>query len=453
MLLAVGCSKNDDDFIGEELETPTKLAIQITETDAVLRFSDNETKTIHYTIVGDGANLVVKAEMQNDDEGYTLRTTPTSKTTGTVEIRAKNPTDNRVTISVSDGRQTVQTSIAVSGYPLSNSKTLQVETPGTLSQLLSGYDYVTITELTVTGSINDKDIATLNALNLSVLDLENANLTELPWHSFAGRNKLTSIKLPRTLTTIGEGAFFYCTGLTNITIPGSVNTIGYMAFVGCSELTNVTIQEGVTTIDSLAFWGCKGLTSITIPGSVTTIGREAFSGCRGLTSLTIQEGVKTIGEYAFSGCTGLTSVTIPGSVTTIEKYAFSSGSGLTNVTIQEGVTTIGDAAFLGCKGLTGTLTIPGSVTTIEKYAFSGCYGLTSMTIPGSVKTIGYQAFFGCTGLTQIECKSNTPPELEPSVFSYVPTSSCVLHIPTGCAQAYRTAEGWKDFKKIVETEF
>lgn len=36
-----------------------------------------------------------------------------------------------------------------------------------------------------------------------------------------------------SVTSIGDEAFYYCTGLTSITIPNSVTSIGYRAFSGC----------------------------------------------------------------------------------------------------------------------------------------------------------------------------------------------------------------------------
>ena len=45
-----------------------------------------------------------------------------------------------------------------------------------------------------------------------------------------------------SVTSIGEYAFYYCSGLTSITIPNSVTSINNWAFAGCSGLTSVTVD-------------------------------------------------------------------------------------------------------------------------------------------------------------------------------------------------------------------
>ena len=97
-----------------------------------------------------------------------------------------------------------------------------------------------------------------------------------------------------TVTSIGYGAFWACSGLTSITIPGSVTSIGNYAFPSCSGLTSITIPGSVTSIGDCAFASCRGLTSITIPNSVTNIGYNAFSGCSSLTSITIPNSVTSM---------------------------------------------------------------------------------------------------------------------------------------------------------------
>jgi hypothetical protein len=64
---------------------------------------------------------------------------------------------------------------------------------------------------------------------------------------------------------------------------------------------NITFSGNVTTIGNRAFWGCTGLTGVNF-GSVTTIGNYAFRECTGMTEVDFGS-VTTIGGYAFYECT------------------------------------------------------------------------------------------------------------------------------------------------------
>ena len=82
-----------------------------------------------------------------------------------------------------------------------------------------------------------------------------------------------------TVTSIGEWAFYDCSGLTSVMIPNSVTSIGDNAFVCCISLTDITIPKGVTRIGERAFWTCENLTSINIPKGVTSIEEGTFAMC------------------------------------------------------------------------------------------------------------------------------------------------------------------------------
>lgn len=101
------------------------------------------------------------------------------------------------------------------------------------------------------------------------------------------------VTLSNSLTSIGYSAFCRCselefigdnsTGFLCLTLPDSVTEIGKYAFSGCSTLTDVDLKEGVVSIGDGAFYQCSGLSALTIPGSVTEIGANAFSSCPNLT--------------------------------------------------------------------------------------------------------------------------------------------------------------------------
>ncbi len=214
--------------------------------------------------------------------------------------------------------------------------------------------------------------------------------------------------IPNSVTSIGDSAFWGCSGLTSVTIPNSVTSIGEWAFSGCCGLTFVTIPNRITRIERGVFKDCAGLTTLDIPNSVTSIGFSAFLNCTSLISIEIPNSVTHIGKFSFAGCSSLTSVTIPDSVTYIGDGAFEGCSSLTSVTIPNSVTSIGSSAFAGCGCLTA-IEIPNSVTSIGRSAFWGCSSLTSVTIPNSVKSIGEGAFSGCSSLPIIDniCYADT----------------------------------------------
>ena len=119
-------------------------------------------------------------------------------------------------------------------------------------------------------------------------------------------NKLLSVTLPDTITSIGNGAFYWCKNIRFVNIPSSVSSIGEQAFYYCRHITSIIIPNGVTCIRGSTFEGCIRLTDVTIPDSVTEIGKNAFNGCTRLLDLHIPDSVKKISKNAFNYCEKLT---------------------------------------------------------------------------------------------------------------------------------------------------
>ena len=111
---------------------------------------------------------------------------------------------------------------------------------------------------------------------------------------------LTSVTIPSSVTSIGEGAFDDCTSLTAITVDT------HNSFY--SSVDGVLFNKSQTTL--IQYPGAVA-GNYTIPNSVTSIGDGAFDYCTSLTSVTIPNSVTSIGDDAFYSCTNLTSITIP----------------------------------------------------------------------------------------------------------------------------------------------
>ena len=137
--------------------------------------------------------------------------------------------------------------------------------------------------------------------------------------AFSGCTGLTSITIPNSVTSIGFMAFSGCTDTSIIVESGNTT---YDSRDNCNaiiETTTNTLVQGcnttiipnsITSIGDYAFYSCTGLTSISIPNSVKSIGEGAFYYCTGLTSVVIGNNNElNIGAQAFSDCENLMSVT------------------------------------------------------------------------------------------------------------------------------------------------
>lgn len=249
------------------------------------------------------------------------------------------------------------------------------------------------------------------------------------------------------VTSIGNRAFYDCSGLTSITIPESVDRIVNVAFSKCHSLTSITIPAAVTYIGDHAFYDCNNLATIVVAED-----NPSFSSYEGAlfnkdgttliqapsnisADFMIPDGVTTLGLRALAYCNNLTEIYIPASVTSIDSLAFYDALNLSSFVVDDenpafsdyegiifnkdqttlahaprafsgsfivpdGVQTIGENAFIKSRSLT-SVTLPEGLIQISKHAFDSCSNLTHINFPEGLISIGDSAFFGCTQLTSI----------------------------------------------------
>ena len=289
-----------------------------------------------------------------------------------------------------------------------------------------------------------KDYRPFNNLNISTINIGD-NVQRIPAYFAYGITNLSSITIPNSVTYIGNDAFFGCSGLTSVIVESDnttfdsrnncnaiIETASNKLITGC---INTVIPNSVTSIGNNAFYGCSGLTSVTVPNSVTSIGYDAFYGCSGLTSVTIGNSVTSIGNRVFQGCSALDTINF-NAANCADFSHYTGDIPFSNLDIS--IINIGDSVqripcyfAYGNTNLT-SVTIPNSVHYIGDYAFEDCSELNnvfSFIDDPTTVSMGKWVFYR---------DSN----------SYIERT---LYVPFGTSAAYQANMGWSQyFGSIVE---
>ena len=249
--------------------------------------------------------------------------------------------------------------------------------------------------------------------------------------------------------------------ITTIDIPASVQTIGEAAFQECTKLATVKFEAGslLETLEGYsgslyygAFYGCTSLTSIEIPASVQTIGAATFQGCSRLADVKFEEGSKLsaiegyccgYGCYgAFLGCP-LITIDIPASVQTIGEAAFQECTKLATVRFEHNsqLKSIEGGYY---RSSSGSDYFSGPIGAFYRLPNLRTVDMSNCT---QVESIGGYAFYGNSELRLVKIGTPTPPTCDQAAFGVNPQS--VLKVPTGCADAYKAAIGWRGFTSIT----
>ncbi len=167
------------------------------------------------------------------------------------------------------------------------------------------------------------------AFNPKNIDLPES-LATLNYHTFRGCDRLETVYIPNSVTSIEDNAFADCYNLVGVNL-GGITKIDDGMFENRSKLKIVHINK-VETIGERAFSHCVELQDITIPDTVTSIGARAFYKCIGVQALKLGSKVDTIGAKAFDDLPFCEKITIKSSLT-----ADKAGSGFGDI----GASTLG----------------------------------------------------------------------------------------------------------------
>ena len=369
---------------------------------------------------------------------------------------------------------------------------VDVSSSGGLSTAIgiSGITRSTITDLTVTGTIDARDFMIMSGNNmpfLTNLDLSGANIVGYTgtggpkgsnqsydylansigisfYSAVTGTSQLKSIKLPNTLTSIENSAFRNCSNLTNITIPQNLISIGNASFQFCESLTSISIPSKVNFIGLGAFESCGAFINIdtnnlyysSIDGVLFNKNKTVLIACPTSKTgvYTVPSTVDTIGQLSLMNCKKISSVLIPSSVIYIGELAFETCTSLRTISFSNSVKYIGKMAFYN-SGLS-SISIPNSIDTLREGTFEGCSYLKTVYIPLSLKYIDARAFTSCKQIqsfysySSIPIKTSSMDVLDQSIMKTNGGSS-TIYVPKGCKGIYQNSSWWSSLN-IVEMD-
>lgn len=268
----------------------------------------------------------------------------------------------------------------------------------------------------------------------------------LAW-AFFKNESLVTVKLPESITEVGEDIFGDCKTLRGVKLPEGVSRINKEAFYGCSILETINFPAKLTSVGDNAFRSCLSLELDNLPNSLLYVGREAFCDVP-LKALKLDRKVE-MGAGAFSN-TPITEIEMTTPCDSIREGTFRDCPNLTKITIGEGLKYIGYSAFSNSPVKEANL--PSTLRDISSYAFLGyssyCPFVNDIQPENHIRYIGKVAYL-CVDrdLEEYTIKEGTVTLADNLFESWQGTT---FHIPASVEQIGNKAFAYTQIKALPE---
>lgn len=270
----------------------------------------------------------------------------------------------------------------------------------------------------------------------------------LAW-AFFKNESLVTVKLPESITEVGEDIFGDCKTLRGVKLPEGVSRINKEAFYGCSILETINFPAKLTSVGDNAFRSCLSLELDNLPNSLLYVGREAFCDVP-LKALKLDRKVE-MGAGAFSN-TPITEIEMTTPCDSILGETFSNCPNLTKITIGEGLKYIGYNAFSNSPVKEANL--PSTLRDISSNAFRGyssyCPFINDIQPENHIRYVGKVAYL-CVdkNLEEYTIKEGTV-TLADNLFENWLGNATTFHIPASVEQIGNRAFAYTQIKALPE---
>lgn len=208
-------------------------------------------------------------------------------------------------------------------------------------------------------------------------------ITAIAPYAFSANRHITGLVLPETLRSIGEGAFWGCSGLAHVRFPAAPCAVGSRAFEKCTGIRSVRLRAH--SLGASAFARCLSLERAEITG-LSLLEKRLFECCENLKECVCGQ-VSAVGDSCFSGCSTLENFDFQ-TITEIGSYAFQDCDNLRKIGLHDH-TLVRPHGFQDC-GRLARLVLAGEEGSLElgEYAFSGCTALRQVVRRGRLWELG-----------------------------------------------------------------